>query len=125
MVTAGASKGIPREQRTCKMCQAGQIETAEHFVSDCPFFREERRQCLGRIAALVMGNETPALCDAIANARMELFLGDGFLRRLPAAVAKQVDETVCNYLKVAWRKRKDVWKTFCVSNDEWRLKDAV
>ena len=54
---------------------------------------------------------------------MELFLGDGLLQVLPPGVAKEVDATICNFLKVAWRKRHEVWRTFCVDDAGWKLKD--
>jgi hypothetical protein len=122
MVSAGASRGIPREQRTCKMCRTGQVETAEHFVSNCPFYQEERHHCLQKVRELVGRGAPQAMMNAIATAEMGLFLGDVFLRQLPTDIARRVDAAVCDYLKVAWRKRRDVWRGFCVAGDEWRFR---
>ena len=124
METVGASNGIPREERTCKMCAVGAIETAEHFVSECAFYQRERQQSLERIRGLVAGHDSPQLRRAIDRAEMELFLGDGLLRALPAEVARRVDAALCDYLKVAWRKRQGVWKNFSLGDNEWKLKDG-
>ena len=114
-----------REDRTCRMCRTAAVESPEHFVSECAFYRGEREECCRRITEVVAGHNNPQLTQAIRNKEMALFLGDSLLLRLPQDIARQVDATVCNFLKVAWRKRKGVWKELCVGKDEWRLKDGI
>ena len=47
----------------------------------------------------------------------------GLLLSLPPGLAKEVDATVCNFLKVAWRKRQTVWtqRGWCSDKDGWKL----
>ena len=56
------------------------------------------------------------------NNEMALFLGDGALQDLPEDKQRAVDTVVCNFLHVAWRKRRKLWRAACVEGNEWRLK---
>jgi len=122
MESVGAMLKVPREQRTCRLCNSGAVETAQHFTSNCVVFAAERAECLSRVALLVGSRCSADLRKAIAGADVELFLGDRLLRALPQQVALDVNATVCNFLKVAWRKREPLWQNFCQEGTSWRLK---
>jgi hypothetical protein len=113
---------VPREQRTCRLCNSDAVETAQHFTSNCVVFAAERAECLSRVALLVGTRCSADLRKAIAGADVELFLGDRLLRALPQQVALAVNATVCNFLKIAWRKREPLWQNFCQEGTSWRLK---
>jgi hypothetical protein len=123
MESVGAVVGLERERRTCRMCNSGAVETAGHFVAECSLVAAERARCLRQITALVGQRSGAELRRAIARADVELFLGDRLLRSLPKEVAMTVNSTVCNFLKIAWRKRHPVWRSCCKDGDEWSLKD--
>jgi hypothetical protein len=122
MDAIGESKEWPSDKRKCRICGTGAVETAEHFAAVCPFNGQERANCLARIEALLGDKATPPLRQAIADADVALFLGDRWLRGLPKEMAKAVDRTVCNFLKVAWWRRTPRWLPFCHDNDEWNPK---
>src|SRR5437016_6542071 len=41
MMAVGPRANVPREQRTCRICGSGELETAEHFVSGCAAYAAE------------------------------------------------------------------------------------
>ena len=122
MLVAGESAKIPAQERKCVLCGTGKVESAEHFVSECPVFAIERAECLQRLEAQVGPRVHPHVRHAIAGADPELFLGDGWLRRLPDGVAATANSTVCNFLMMAWRKRDPMWANFCEEGKPYRLK---
>ena len=113
---------MDRQLRVCLMCDEKQVEDAEHFACKCPYYANERADCVRRITQIVGGAETPALRAAIQHNDMALFLGDGALIGLPKGQQRAVDDVVCNFLKVAWRKRSKLWRLVCVEGNDWRLK---
>jgi hypothetical protein len=121
-VGACAKPQVPREERKCRLCDSGQVETASHFVSECAQFAAERAECLRRVRAAVGRRSSAELRQAMARADAELFLGDRLLRQLPQHVALDVNATICNFLHVAWRKRQPLWREFCQDNNDWKLK---
>ena len=121
LTAAGSRAGVPREQRTCRICGGVDLETPEHFVSRCPAYAAEREGCIGRLRVLLAGHAGPMLQGALDTASVSLFLGDGLVRDLPADVARVADATICNFLKVAWRKRAPIWKNLCRDDDEWQF----
>ena len=124
MMSVGARAKLPREQRTCRICATGDLETPEHFVSTCPVYANERADCLTTIGAHLARQMTPRLRQAVDNADPELFLGDGLLRGLPEESAKAISSATCNFLMVAWRKREPLWTRFCEPNSKWRLRPS-
>jgi len=122
MQMVGARHKIPRLQRTCKICGTGAVETAEHFAAECPAYAAERAECLQRLDAL-LGEPCQLLPETLQAGDVALFLGDGWLRRLPPQLAQQADATVCNFLKLAWKTRQSIWQDFCCEGDEWKLKE--
>jgi hypothetical protein len=118
MEQVGARSG----DTVCRMCKAGQVETAEHFACDCDMYDAERRECLRRIAGVIEGVQAPALRQAMAARDVGLFLGDAKLKELPPALRVEVDAVLCNYLKLAWGQRSVVWRGMCLAGNEWRLR---
>ena len=53
MDAIGESKRLPREERKCRLCGTGAVETAEHFAAECPFNGPERAECLKRLRTLL------------------------------------------------------------------------
>ena len=106
---------------TCRLCGGGEVESAAHFVARCPFYAAERARCLERISELTPADAHWALWAAVLRGAPEVFLGDRLLLSLPPGRAKEVDATVCNFLKVAWRKRQSVWRRWCSDKDGWKL----
>ncbi len=122
MERVGASMRMDRQLRVCLMCDGRQVEDAEHFACDCPHYAKEREECLRRITEVVGGVGPPTLRNAMRNNALALFLGDNALVDLPRDQQRAVDDVVCNFLKVAWRKRSKLWKLVCVQGNDWRLK---
>ena len=75
-----------------------------------------------RLDAL-LGEPCQLLPEALQAGDVALFLGDGWLGRLPPQLAQQADATVCNFLKLAWKARQSIWQDFCCEGDEWKLKE--
>ena len=123
MERVGAMMKIDRPMRLCVMCDEQQVEDAEHFACcQCAYYATERAECLRRITEIADTERAPTLTRAVQNSELALFLGDGALGELPAPKQLAVDNVICNFLKVAWRKRSKLWKLVCADGNEWRLK---
>ena len=123
MLVVGGNANIEEKERKCLICSTGAMETAEHFAADCPAYAIERADCLQRIEQLLGHRGSPLLRQAVQNADPVLFLGDALLRRLPDAIAKAVNSSVCNFLMAAWEVRKPLWAKHCEEGTEWKLKE--
>ena len=121
MERVGASMKIPRERRTCLMCSSGAVENAEHFACRCPYYDRLRDECVARIEAKLGDHQAPALRRALGVRDPTVFLGNQLWTELPPELAQAVDTTVCDFLKVAWRRRQPIWSAVCVEGSEWRL----
>jgi hypothetical protein len=121
MAVVGGNHGIPMQERTCRFCNAHAVEDAEHFVSKCSFYADERRECIARLNAAIAGEWAPGFRQAMDEETVELFLGDKLLLQLPEEKRRQVDAVLCDYLKVAWRKRNAIWATL-TERQGWRLR---
>ena len=75
-----------------------------------------------RIEGLVGHAADDRLRQAVANADVALLLGDGLIRRLPQQLASGVNSAVCDFLNIAWRKRRPLWRGLCEDGNEWKLK---
>jgi hypothetical protein len=104
------------------MCDQKVVESAEHFVCQCPYFEEQRLQCLARISEKLGEEKAQAVRRAMQQRDLRLFLGNHLWSELPVAVARGVDGAVCDYLKVAWRRRRRIWLAVCLEGNEWRLR---
>jgi hypothetical protein len=121
MAVVGGNHRIPMPERTCRMCNARQVEDAEHFVSKCAFYAEERRECMRRLNAVLDGVWCPGFRDAMEENAMHLYLGDKLMLHLPDAKRRKADAVICDFLKVAWSKRDVVWATM-TERKGWRLR---
>ena len=97
------------------------MEDAQHFVSHCSYFADLRNDCVARMTAKLADEPAPRLRKAVANREMAVFLGDGLFTEVPAHVARALDTVVCDFLKLAWRRRQTLWKPICLPGTEWRL----
>ena len=122
MERVGASAKLPREQRTCRICNSGQVEDAKHFVCDCPHYAAERKRCMDEMKQLVAKEDAPRLERAIDSCDLALFLDDHLLRGVSPEVAQAVDRITCGIRKRAWRARAQAWKDHHLPGNEWRLK---
>ena len=123
MMAVGPRHHIPRDDRTCRICQSGQLETAEHLVSHCPEYAAERGECMARLRGVLLPHSTPMLQHALDTAAVGLILGDLMVRHLPADVARRTDAIICGFLHAVWAKRSPLWLKFCQDGNEWRLID--
>ena len=120
MVCARYHKDVDAHNRWCLLCDAKEVENAEHFVSHCVAFEAERAICLGSINSVLGTIAAPRLRQAMQTADPALFLGDK-LQELPLDVRHHVDRIICNYLMVAWRQRDKLWLPRCLDNNPWLL----
>jgi hypothetical protein len=121
MAVVGGNSDMPMHERTCRMCNQPAIEDAEHFVSKCSYYEKERAECKRRVEQVLAGNVGPKLRKALDENAVELFLGDKLLQEVPADKRHKLDDVLCDYLKVAWRKRDTVWATLTDLRG-WKLK---
>ena len=125
MSAVGARMRVQRELRHCLMCGSGAVEDAQHFVSGCSHVADLRKQCQDKLKACLGDLPAPAYRNAIDSCDPELFLGDRLLGQLPVQTAEAADSVVCNFLRLAWRRRQELWKHFCDPMDEWRLDMSI
>jgi hypothetical protein len=121
MAVVGGNHGIPMQDRKCRFCNAQSVEDAEHFVSKCSFYADERRECISRLNAAIVGEWSPGFRQAMEEETVQLFLGDKLLLQLPEEKRRHVDGILCDYLKVAWRKRNTIWAAL-TERQGWRLR---
>ena len=118
MDNVGENCGVPP---ICRMCSSGATEDAQHFACHCDFYADLRQECLTKMRQRVAHVRAPKLREAIESGDVHLFLGDRALVELPADVRDELDMTVCNFLKLAWKRRQSRWQRMCQPNDEWHL----
>ena len=121
MAVVGGNHKIPMHERTCRMCKEACVEDAEHFVSKCSFYDGERRECIRRLNEAIAGEFAPDFRQAMEECNVEMFLGDKMLKPLPEGMRTRVDGILCDYLKVAWKKRNTIWATL-TERQGWRLR---
>ena len=108
--------------KLCRMCDSAQVESAEHFACHCPKFEDLRRGCKERVLQALGEEKMPELRAAVARNDVAFFLGDQYLASLPPDIRRKVDAVVCDYLKLAWNRRRIEWAKHCVPGKEWRLR---
>jgi len=121
MAVIGGNHDIPMQQRTCRMCNEPLVEDAEHFVSKCSFYADQRRECMRRLEEAIAGEWIPVFRQAMEQDDVQLFLGDKLLLHVPEEKRRRVDGILCDYLKVAWRKRNTVWAAL-TERQGWKLR---
>ena len=125
MEQVGARMKLDRPLRVCIMCELNELENAEHFACRCPHYAAERADCIQRIEKVIDGLSAPNLTAAMQSFDVALILGDGCLKELPKQKQRAVDAVICNFLKLAWRKRRKLWLHVCEAGDEWKLKQSL
>ena len=79
-IEKGRWRGIPAEQRLCKQCDSGEIETVKHFLMNCDHNKREREE----LSILVLNktgtqmNLSVLLCDS----RIYKYVADYILNSL-------------------------------------------
>ena len=103
---------IEPENRICLLCKASEVENAKHFLCSCDKFEKERYQCLALISQAIGSASAPRLRAAMQTTEgcLTLFLGDSLQRELQPDVRQKVDSIICDFLRVAWKKRKPLWR---------------
>ena len=125
MDQVGASMKWPRELRHCMFCDKQCIETAQHFVAECPFYADLRTEAVRRINATIANQITPQLKQQLTEKSTvhltRLFLSDALLTEIQPEAQAKVDDIALNFLKLAWRKRERLWSHVCKPDNPWRL----
>ena len=121
MDRVGERHKIPLEQRRCRICGTDALETAEHLVSSCTAYAELRQECTRRLEALISEAKEPAIEAAIRGLDASLFLSDRFLLKLGPELRWTVDAVICDFLKLLWRKRSQVWTEKQLGDNLWSV----
>jgi hypothetical protein len=125
MDRVGAQCRAEYEERVCLLgsdCLYNAIEDASHFSSHCDYYDSERAVCLGRISEAIGDAVAPKLRRAMQQCDPNLFLGYE-LQELRPELQRKVDRIICDFLRVAWRKRLEKWiSKRCRAGDPWQLK---
>ena len=108
--------------RKCRLCQSDEVEHAYHLVSWCSAYEDLRQECVAQLARLVTEDTPQDFRFAVRDADPVLFLSDKFIRKLDPELQGHVDAVICNYLKVLWRRREQLWAAHCVPGNPWRLR---
>ena len=122
METVGAWMRLELKDRTCLICNQNAVEDAEHFTSKCTFYDDLRKECQQRLLKIIGAESQLELRRAVEDLRVDIFLGDKLLANLPDELRMKFDSTICGFLKKAWRRREEVWKTLCVGDNPWQLR---
>ena len=72
MAVVGGNHKMPMHERTCRMCGEPSIEDAEHFVSKCSFYADERRECMRRLNVAITGEYSPVFRQAMEDNDVKL-----------------------------------------------------
>jgi hypothetical protein len=107
----------------CRMCDSGEVESAQHFACHCANYEDQRQECLQEVLELLAGHDVPELRMAVRFREPRLFLGDALPGKLSTELRRKVDRVLCDFLKVAWRRRSTQWEALCVPGTKgWRLR---
>jgi hypothetical protein len=122
MVAVGASARIEHNRRTCPVCKENVVENAEHFVSRCKFYTDLRQQCLQKLGNVIGDEMASDFKSRVEDSLVDIFLGDSFASKLLEEKRSQFDVVICNFLRLAWRRRDIIWKTLTIEGNPWRLR---
>ncbi|KAJ8253545.1 hypothetical protein COCON_G00201570 [Conger conger] len=61
----------PREERTCKHCGSGEIETESHFLLSCPIYATLREAFLGKVKTSITSYDSKTYDE-----RLSICLGE-------------------------------------------------
>ena len=107
-----------RSMRQCVMCDTGAVETEEHFVDDCPFYSDLRDRCVERLRELLL---SVGMRDFPPTATFFGLVAGSASALAPSEVRLRVEKCAWDYLRLAWRRRQQVWERVCLNGDPWRL----
>ena len=117
-----AWRHIDLKERKCRICNQDVVEDPEHFTSKCTFYADLRAECQQRLLKIIGAESQPELRRAVEDLRVDIFLGDKLAASLSEELRKKFDSTICGFLKRAWRRREEIWKTFCADDNPWQLR---
>jgi exonuclease III len=122
----GTHNDTPREARLCRFCTQRVIESVQHVVAVCPCYADLRLGCLNRLRAFlqdvpIADKLAAALNTGSVDTMTDLFLGDLFCG-LSADAYMRAHSIVLDYLRLLWKRRLPIWRSFCVDDDEWTLR---
>ena len=118
MVHVGVANSLKdRSLRQCVMCHSGAVETEGHFVAECSFYDDLRDGCLARLSTLlqregVVGHPEIDFLQLVAGSASSL---------LPAKVQLKAEKCAWDFLRLAWRRRDQIWRRVCLDGNPWRL----
>jgi hypothetical protein len=122
---------LPPELRHCMLCQQREVESVSHFVSRCPYFVEQRAQCIEHLSDVIQQAQLGEHIRASVLESLQddsLFLSAALGGNTLEALANDdriSAETVFNNICMAiWKRRDVVWKQICDPNDPWKLRPA-
>ena len=52
-IEVGRYKDNPREERICKLCNLNCVENEAHFLTSCPYYKDERKILFNRFSNLI------------------------------------------------------------------------
>jgi hypothetical protein len=106
-----------RRMRQCVMCDSGAVETEEHFVAECSFYRDLREGCKARLRRVLLA---AGLSQQAEPDFLQLIAGSAS-STLPTCVQLKAEKCAWDFLRLAWRQRELIWQRVCVPGNPWRL----
>jgi Reverse transcriptase (RNA-dependent DNA polymerase) len=102
----------------CQFCGGCEHETVQHFVSRCPRFEQERKQCISKIQENLQDGMVATEIRAVLNRNNQdevtrLMLSSRLTSLLVAPAAKKVESAKLNFLSKIWKKRDADWVPIC------------
>ena len=74
---------IPREERFCPVCSTNSVESESHFLFDCAFYNEERKDLYSKLAKFLETDVTTINIDSTLqvimnnhSSRMHVFVAE-------------------------------------------------
>ena len=66
-IETGRYNKVPKEHRLCKFCQMNKIKREEHFILECPAYKEQRSLLLEDIKKLTGSGAEEVVIQAIKD----------------------------------------------------------
>ena len=89
---------VEKEKRLCKLCDLGEVEDEEHFITKCTFYRYEREQFTKDLTNLSGNNNLINLTEYF-NFVMSYAQGD-----------TEYASIICNFVKICMEKRSEYFE---------------
>jgi hypothetical protein len=81
-----------------------------------------RKQCQQKLIDVVGDEKRLDFKSTIARSDVDIFLGDTLASQLSEEKRSQFDVVICNFLRLAWRRRDRIWKDLTVEDNAWKLR---